>query len=73
MSNFTFARDTNILEALEKDERVVEVFKRMKLKCVSCVAATKENLLTSALYHNVGIDDILTELNNLGIEDAVSK
>lgn len=70
MSKVIFSRDTNILEALEKDDKVVEVFKRRKLKCTECVAVTKETLLLAALYHNVNIDDILTELNGLGIEDA---
>ena len=70
MSKFIFTRDTNILDAIEKDEKVIDVFKRRKLKCTECVAVTKESLLLAALYHNVDIDGILTELNNLGIEDA---
>lgn len=70
MSKFIFTRDTNVLDALEKDEKVIDVFKRRKLKCTECVAVTKETLLLAALYHDANIDDILTELNNLGIEDA---
>lgn len=65
---FIFTKDTNISEALEQDEKVVEVFERLKLQCVECPAQVKETLYDTARYHNIELEKILDELNKLALE-----
>ena len=62
---------TNIYKAIEADERVVEVLKRLGLKCIDkrgelCVAAEVESFAEAALYHEIELDRILDALNRLG-------
>ncbi len=64
---FVFQPDTNILKALEMGEPVVEAFKRLGLKCATCVAAEVEDLRLAALYHAKDLQTILHELNELRI------
>lgn len=63
---FVFTADTNILEALEVDPKVAEVFKKLGLKCVDCVAAEVETLKLGAMYHERELQPILEELNSHG-------
>ena len=65
-----YTAGTNIQSALEGDPRVLEVMKGLGLKCVDrrgemCVAAAVETLADAALYHDVPLETILTELNRL--------
>jgi len=60
-----FTKDSNILDVLESDERMVETFNRLGLKCVECVAVIKETLSDVARYHNISLDKILSELNSI--------
>ena len=68
---FLFTPRTNIQEALELDERVVQALRGLGLKCVlkdeMCVAAAVETLADAALYHDLPLDRILATLNELGI------
>ena len=68
---FLFTPRTNIQEALELDDRVVEALRTLGLKCVlkdeMCVAAAVETLADAALYHDIPLDRILATLNELGI------
>ncbi len=63
---FEFTPDTNIQEALEVDPRIPEIFRKLGLKCVECVAAEKETLRIAALYHEKDLLEILRELNRHG-------
>jgi hypothetical protein len=69
---FLFTPRTNIQEALELDDRVVQALRSLGLKCVlndeMCVAATVETLADAALYHDIPLDRILLTLNELGIQ-----
>jgi hypothetical protein len=69
---FLFTPRTNIQEALELDDRVVEALRGLGLKCVlkdeMCVAAAVETLADAALYHDIPLDRILLTLNDLGIQ-----
>ena len=70
---FLFTPRTNIQEALELSDRVVEALQKLGLKCVDrrnemCVAAAVETLADAALYHDIPLDRILLALNELGIE-----
>ena len=69
---FLFTPRTNIQEALELDDRVVEALRTLGLKCVlkdeMCVAAAVETLADAALYHDIPLDRILLTLNDLGIQ-----
>ena len=69
---FEFTRDTRIQDALEADDRVIETFKRLGMKCVDkrgemCVAAEVEILADAARYHEIDLELILSELKGLGI------
>lgn len=69
---FLFTAATNIQDALEQDPRVLETLGRLGLKCVDrrgdwCVAAAVETLADAALYHNLPLDRILSDLNGLAI------
>jgi hypothetical protein len=69
---FLFTPRTNIQEALELDDRVIDALRTLGLKCVlkdeMCVAATVETLADAALYHDIPLDRILLALNELGIQ-----
>jgi hypothetical protein len=69
---FVFAPETRILDALEADDRVVEAFKRLGLKCVDrrdepCPAVAVETLAEASVYHEIPLERILEELNRLGV------
>ena len=66
-----YAADTNIQKAIEGDPRVVDVLKRIGLKCIDrhgelCVAAEVETFADAALYHEIPLEKILGELDRLG-------
>jgi len=70
---FLFTSRTNIQEALELDDRVVQALKSLGLKCVDkreemCVAAAVETLADASLYHNIPLEKILLTLNELGLQ-----
>lgn len=69
---FLFTPRTNIQEALELDDRVVQALQGIGLKCVlkdeMCVAAAVETLADAALYHDIPLDKILRTLNELGLQ-----
>ena len=74
---FLFTPRTNIQEALELDDRVVQALQGIGLKCVDrrsemCVAAAVETLADAALYHDIPLDKILATLNDLRIERKAS-
>ena len=62
-----FTAKTNIQEALDLDDRVGELFKRLGLNCIDCVAAEKETLFETALYHEKDLQQVLDALNALGV------
>jgi hypothetical protein len=69
---FVFAAETRILDALEADDRVLEAFKRLGLKCIDrrnepCPAVAVETLSEASVYHEVPLERILEELNRLGV------
>ena len=69
---FVFKPDTNILQALEMDDRVVEALKSLGLKCIdkrqeACVAAEVETLADASRYHDIPLENILSALNRLGV------
>jgi len=69
---FLFTPRTNIQEALELDDRVVQALQSLGLKCVDrrsemCVAAAVETLADASLYHDIPLDRILAALNGLGL------
>lgn len=70
---FLFTPRTNIQEALELDDRVVQALKSIGLKCVDkreemCVAAAVETLADASMFHNVPLEKILQTLNGLGLQ-----
>ncbi len=70
---FEFTASTGILQALDLDDRVAEVFRKLGMRCWPkrdadwCVAAEKETLAEAALYHEMDLAKLLAELNALGI------
>jgi hypothetical protein len=69
---FRFEADTPLLAALEADDRVLEAFRRLGLKCVDrrnepCPAVAVETLADAASFHEIPLDRILEELRRLGV------
>jgi hybrid cluster-associated redox disulfide protein len=54
-------KDTNIHKLLQ-NKKANEIFKRLGLKCIDCVAAEKETLWHAAAYHKIALDMLLGEL-----------
>lgn len=65
-----FTADTNLEEALSCAPEVRAAFEKLGLKCVECVAAAVETLRHAALYHDKPLEEILRELNGLGLRRA---
>lgn len=68
-----FAAETNIMNALERDDAVIVALKGLGLKCVDssgemCVAAEVETLADAARYHEVELGKILETLNGLDLK-----
>jgi hypothetical protein len=66
-----YTAETNIFKAIEGDERVADVLKRLGLKCIDrrgelCVAAEVETFSDASLYHEIPLERILDALNRLG-------
>lgn len=66
-----YSADMNIYKAIEADPRVVDVLKKLGLKCVDrhgepCVASEVENFADAAMYHEIPLEKILAELDRLG-------
>ena len=66
-----YTAETNIYQAIEADSRVVDVLKKLGLKCVDrrgelCVAAEVETFADAALYQEIPLETILRELDRLG-------
>lgn len=66
-----YSAEQNILKAIEADARVVDVLKKLGLKCVDrhgelCVAAEVESFADAALYHEIPLETILEALDRLG-------
>lgn len=70
---FEFKAETVIVDALDLDPRVIEVFRRLGMRCwpakhdEPCVAADRETLAEAALYHDMDLAKLLAELNGLGV------
>jgi hybrid cluster-associated redox disulfide protein len=57
-----FTKETNIQEILNKGEVVEQIFRKLGLKCIQCVAAEKETLQDAARYHGIPVERIINEL-----------
>ncbi len=69
---FRFMPQTQIRQALEVDDRVLEAFKQLGLRCVDargelCAAAEVETLADASRYHEVPLQKLLEVLNGLGV------
>ena len=69
---FQFTAETNIMKALERDEKVIKALKGLGLKCVDqnnemCVAAEVETLADASRFHEIDLDKILDTLNRLNL------
>ena len=66
---FVFEPGTNIQKALDLSPKVAEAFRKLGLKCATCVAAEIEDLRLAALYHEKKLDEILAELNRIDVKE----
>ncbi len=76
---FVFTAETNICDALELGDAVVEAFRALGLRCPGkpkgewCVASEKETLADAALYHERELAPILEALNRLDLPKPAPK
>jgi hybrid cluster-associated redox disulfide protein len=63
-------RDTLIREVLVGYPDAAEVFDRHGLACASCLASGMESVSAVAAIHDVPVDVLLAELNQLSVPPA---
>jgi hybrid cluster-associated redox disulfide protein len=63
-------RDTLIREVLVGHPDAAEVFDRHGLACASCLASGMESVSAVAAIHDVPVDVLLAELNQLSVPPA---
>ena len=63
-------RDTMIREVLMGHPDAADVFDRHGLACASCLASGMETVSAVAAMHDVSVDDLLAELNQLSVSPA---
>lgn len=61
-------KKTSIIEALRSHPRAREVFAKHGMGCIGCMGATSETIENGARMHDINIDALLKELNELFIE-----
>ena len=56
-------KDMNILEVIQINPALADVFKEAGMGCLGCVAARFENIEEACGVHGIDVDDLLVKLN----------
>ena len=59
------ARDTNMLEAVQKYPVIAQVFQRYGLGCIGCMVASGETLGERISAHGLNADIVISEINDI--------
>lgn len=65
-----YTRDMVISDVLTSHQGVCEVFERHGLACAHCIGAEMETLAAVAAMHEIDVDVLLADLNELAGSDA---
>jgi hybrid cluster-associated redox disulfide protein len=60
-----FTKDMSMMEALQADPRVRDVFAAHGMGCIGCMGASMETIEDGARMHGIDPEVVLTELNRL--------
>ena len=58
-------KDMAIIEVLRLHPQVREILAQHGMGCIGCMGATHESIENGAKMHNIDLDDLLRELNEL--------
>jgi hybrid cluster-associated redox disulfide protein len=61
----TFTKDMSILEALQVDPRVFDIFAAHGMGCIGCMGATMESIENGAKMHGLDPAALLADLNKI--------
>lgn len=64
-----FHADTLVKDVLSAHPEAASVLERHGLGCASCLAAAMDTLASAASVHEVSLDTLLAELNQIGAEN----
>lgn len=60
-----FTKEMSIQDALFAHPQVREVFEKLGLPCMDCMASTMESIEAGASMHGLNVEELLKELNGL--------
>ncbi len=60
-----FTRSTPIIEALRLHAKACEIFTKYGMGCTGCMGSTTETIETGATMHEIDVEALLAELNDL--------
>lgn len=58
-------KETPIIEALRAHPKAREVFVKHGMGCIGCMGSSTENIENGAKMHNIQVDALLKDLNEL--------
>jgi hybrid cluster-associated redox disulfide protein len=58
-------KDLTIQQVIQMDNRAAAVFMRHGMFCVGCPAASAESIEQAAMGHNIDLDTLLDDLNEM--------
>ncbi|HWR05232.1 DUF1858 domain-containing protein [Sporomusa sp.] len=60
-----FTRSTPIIEALRLHSQACKIFAKYGMGCIGCMGSTTETIETGATMHDIDVEALLAELNEL--------
>lgn len=60
-----FTKSTPIIEALRSHPQAREIFAKHGMGCIGCMGSMTETIENGATMHDIDVDSLLLELNNL--------
>lgn len=60
-----FTKSTPIIEALRSHPQAREIFAKHGMGCIGCMGSMTETIENGANMHDIDVDSLLLELNNL--------
>lgn len=60
-----FTRSTPLIEALRLHAKAYEIFAKYGMGCTGCMGSTTETIETGAIMHEIDVEALLAELNDL--------
>ncbi len=64
-----FRKEMSIMEALQVHPKARDVFKKHGMACLGCMGAMMESIEAGADMHNIDINNLMEELNELLEQD----